>query len=386
MENFIGFQEIIDKEEKEKILTWSIASIFFKSDIKEKGNKIVIDGRSANVIEKIKEALIEGVKIEIITVRKRACVISRGNILVSPLGEEQNELKVERPFYLFVNEGNLFEVTVEELKNGTLRIEDLEGKIIPRIFSEGDLIYSHAPFSSIFGIKLMGVERVDKKPHGFKEIGKEEMGVMPRCIVSGLPWESGDNIHPVSLIKLTPTVDIFDLYKKDAFLGSWIGLLYGHLLEEEFNLSQLRLWTQLTNRAEAKVAFILYNCFKGEMPVQWWKNLQGKELGEKDVDKIPHLLKKPRETTTAFAIEGKQLALLSGVTEKGMEDLLIWSDKKQRNRFLENSKILSEFLGLTIKEGVYFFSIREPSQKLNPQLLYKIHSNLLQELRRYAFP
>lgn len=390
MRNLIETQEIVDKKEKEEILKWSIASLFFQPYIKEKGKKIVIDDKSANVIEKIKEALYEDIKIEIIIARKRVCIIKGSSVLISSLDKEE-KFKIEQPFCLFVNEGNLFEVAGEELKNGILKIDDLKGKIISRIFSAGDIIFSHAQFSSIFGINLIGVERIDNNRHDSKEaVIREGMIGAPRCIVSGLPWERADKIHPVSVIKLTPMIDIFGLYKKDAFIGRWMGLAYGSLLEEEFDLSQLRLWSQLTNRGKAKVAFILYNCFKGEMPIQWWKNLQGKELGEKDVDNPPYLLKKPKEMIIAFAIEGKQLALLSGLDEKNLEDLLMWADREEgkgRNRFLEDSEILTEFLGLTVKQGVYFFFIREKSpQKLNQKLLYKIHSKVLQELKRYFFP
>lgn len=362
MENFIEFKEIVDKKEREEIL-----------------NRIVISLMPfRRLVAGITKELIKDTKIDIIIVRKRTCIIKGSSILAIPFDEEEKEIQaVSALFYL--DQGNLFEIAGGDLKDGILKIEDLKGKTIPRIFSEGDFIYPFSPINSFFGGGLMLGGKY-KKYH-------EDTVEISRCIVSGLPWERAENIHPVSLIRLTPMVNIVDLYKKDFFLGVLMANAYGSLLEEDFSLSQLRLWSQLTNRGKAKVAFILYNCFKGEMPVQWWKNLQGKELGEKDVDKKIHLLKKPREMIMAFAIEGKQLALLSGVTEKELEDLLIWSDKNRRNRFLEDSVILNDFLVLTVKEGVYFFSIRsKSSQKLNQGLLYKIHSKFLQELKRYFLP
>jgi len=60
------FEEILDREEKEGILVWLLFDLIAHLDILnvEKDTKR-LDNRTANVVEKIKDFLIDYIKIEI---------------------------------------------------------------------------------------------------------------------------------------------------------------------------------------------------------------------------------------------------------------------------------------------------------------------------------
>lgn len=265
------------------------------------------------------EAIVEEARID-----KRILVINRC-------------LNLSHYFYV-IKEGNMFELTGYELDENTWSAISPKSKIIHDIFAEGDVI---TDFHMYFNHYLL----YEGVPIDYSFLSNSA------GIIAGLPWER--KITPIQVIRIEHSVFThFVQPKSQEILAQYRLQALRFLLFKNF-WDKVRLTGQLTNSAKAKISAIIYQCFYGEFPINWWQQLDNKEFGAKPRQNS-YVLKKPRCFIKAFILQERAIAMLTGLSQKQIENTLLET--------LQRDKYLSEYLSIKsiIGTGSYEFAIKIP--------------------------
>ena len=181
------------------------------------------------------------------------------------------------------------------------------------IFGEGDVI--------IFGIDIFAFFNWGNSCMlNHHTVGKEN-------ILAGLPFQK--SIWPLELIKIEQNeIEKIFLMKQKKFSAR--NLQNSHLYQyiyQKLLVYKWRLSAQLSTSAEVKILSVLYLCFLGEIPLEWWVA----ESKEWDCKGTP---RKPREFVDSFKIGRKELALFSGVNPRTIDEILSGKtvSKKLKNK------------------------------------------------------
>lgn len=213
------------------------------------------------------------------------------------------------------------------------------------IFSKGDVI--------ILGITILfpyfnwnALELGD-----YSSIGKEN-------IYAGLPF--GKSIWPLEIIKIEQE-EIERIFSGKKVEFSTFRLLHDSLYQYTYHqllFYKWRLAAQLNTTAEVKIFSVLYLCFLGQIPLKWWI-AKGKEI---NCGEDPE---KPRKYVDSFRIGRKELALLSGLNPRSVDEILngkIVLDKRKKKNIniksiFETDSVLTKFIKCKrLLNGDYEFS------------------------------
>lgn len=319
MNQYIRIREL-SKKEKTEILEWG----------KEKDLWFFEDSPSG--IERI----LKSYDIKILESNKRVPLI---------YGNESRKMLS----WYSIRKGNLFEFIKKDLIRGVLKGAYLRGGTVTEIFSEGDV------FQII--------------PGQFSPTQNLEH------IITGLPWDKGDKTFPVEVVKLV-LLDATDITLPFTTITS-----NDIFLRKQIHFYKLRICSLLKD-ARAKLAYVLYLCFLGQVPLQWWKKLKKeKEEGQKE-NKLTDL-RKPLEPIIEFIISEDQLAILTGLTQKHFINVLPM-DKR------ESDSVYSFIEYLKIKKSgkMYEFSLQSTPDKFCPAsfknrsgMITSFYTELLDELK-----